>query len=86
MTNPVDPACNASFTWHSERMAGNELDPIRARSALAVIKQNPGIVLFAVSPLIALVAVTWYFAGAGWGIILALVLLVAGGALVLRKR
>ncbi|WP_372511613.1 hypothetical protein [Mycobacterium gordonae] len=77
---------NAALTWHSVRMAGNELDPIRARSALAVIKQNPGIVLFAVSPLIALVAVTWYFAGAGWGIVLALVLLVAGGALVLRKR
>ncbi|MHA7648935.1 hypothetical protein ACX9NE_04035 [Mycobacterium sp. ML4] len=67
-------------------MAGNELDPIRAKSALAVIRQNPGIALFAVSPLIALVAVTWYFAGAGWGIILALVLLFAGGALVLRKR
>ena len=67
-------------------MAGNELDPIRAKSALAVIRQNPGIVLFAVSPLIALVVVTWYFVGAGWGIILALVLLVAGGAFVLRKR
>ena len=67
-------------------MAGNELDPIRAKSALAVIRQHPGIALFAASPLIALVAVTWYFAGAGWGIILALVLLVAGGAFVLRRR
>lgn len=67
-------------------MAGNEIDPIRAKSALAVIKQNPGIVLFAVSPLLALVAVTWYFAGAFWGISLALVLLVASGVLILRKR
>lgn len=67
-------------------MAGKEIDPIRAKSALAVIKQNPGIALFAVSPLLALVAVTWYFAGAFWGIALALVLLVAGGALILRKR
>ncbi len=67
-------------------MAGKELDPIRAKSALAVIKQHPGIALFAVSPAFVLVAVTWYFVGAGWGIILALVLLVAGGALILRKR
>jgi hypothetical protein len=43
-------------------------------------------VLFAVSPFIALVAVTWILAGAGWGIALALVLLVAGGALVVVKR
>lgn len=67
-------------------MAGNELDPIRAKSALAVIKQNPGIVLFAVSPLIALVALTWVFAGTGWGIVLALALVVAAGAFVLVKR
>lgn len=59
---------------------------MRAKSALAVIRQNPGIALFAVSPLIALVAVTWYFAGAGWGILLALALLVAGGALIALKR
>lgn len=67
-------------------MAGNELDPIRAKSALAVIKQNPGIVLFAVSPLIALVALTWVFVGTGWGIVLALALVVAAGAFVLVKR
>jgi hypothetical protein len=67
-------------------MAGKEVDPTRARSALAVIRQNPGIVLFAVSPLIALVAVTWFFAGAGWGIVLALALLIASGAFIVLKR
>jgi hypothetical protein len=67
-------------------MAGKEVDPTRARSALAVIRQNPGIVLFAVSPLIALVAVTWIFAGAGWGIVLALALLIASGAFIVLKR
>ncbi|BDB41108.1 MULTISPECIES: hypothetical protein [Mycobacterium] len=67
-------------------MAGKEIDPIRAKSALAVIRQNPGIVLFAVSPLVALVAVTWIFAGTGWGILLALALVVAAGAVVLLRR
>ena len=63
-----------------------EIDRVRATSALEVIKQHPGLVLFAASPLIALVAVTWVFAGTGWGIALALVLLVTGGAFVVLKR
>ena len=63
-----------------------EIDPIRAKSALSVIRQNPGIALFAVSPLIALVAIIWVFAGAGWGIAIALALLVAGGAFIGLKR
>ncbi len=63
-----------------------EIDPIRARSALAVIRQNPGIALFAVSPLIALVAIVWVLAGAGWGIALALASLVAGLAFIILKR
>ena len=65
---------------------GKEIDRVRATSALEVIRQHPGLVLFAVSPLVALVAVTWILAGAGWGIALALVLLVAGGAFVVVKR
>ena len=65
---------------------GKEINPIRAKSALAVVKQNPGIALFAVSPLIALVAVIWVFAGTGWGIAAALALLVAGGAFIVRRR
>jgi hypothetical protein len=73
------------FLWHAERMS-KEIDPIRAKSALAVIRQNPGIALFAVSPLVALVAIIWVFAGAGWGIAVALAALVAGGAFVVLKR
>ena len=65
---------------------GKEIDPIRAKSVLAVVKQNPGIALFAVSPLIALVAVIWVFAGTGWGIAAALALLVAGSAFIVRGR
>jgi hypothetical protein len=73
------------FLWHAERMS-KEVDPIRATSALSVIRQNPGIALFAVSPLVALVAIIWVFAGAGWGIAVALAALVAGGAFVVLKR
>jgi hypothetical protein len=79
----------AWFVWHSERVGkkvGKEIDPVRAKSALAVVKQNPGIALFAVSPLIALVAIVWVFAGTGWGIGAALALLVAGGAFIVRGR
>lgn len=65
---------------------GKEIDRVRVTSALEVLRQHPGLVLFAVSPLIALVAITWVFAGTGWGIALALVLLVAGGAFVVVKR
>ena len=73
------------FLWHADRMS-KEIDPIRARSVLAVIRQNPGIALFAVSPLIALVAIIWVFAGAGWGIAVALASLVAAGAFIVLKR
>lgn len=55
-----------------------EIDPVRARSALAVIKQHPGMVLFLAAPALILVGVVWVFVGAGWGILLLLALL--GGA------
>lgn len=67
-------------------MAGKEIDRVRAKSALEVIKQHPVLVLFALSPVLALLGVIWWLAGAGWAIASALVLLVAGGALVVRKR
>ena len=67
-------------------MASKEIDPIRARSALAVIKQHPGMVLFAASPALALVAVIWWLGGAGWAILTLLVLLGGGAFLVVRKR
>jgi hypothetical protein len=67
-------------------MARGEIDPIRAKSALAVIKQNPGVVLFAVSPALAALAGIWWLAGAGWAIAAAILLLIAGTAAVVLKR
>jgi hypothetical protein len=65
---------------------GKEIDRVRATSALEVIKQHPGLVLFAVSPLIALMAVIWVFAPTVWAIIATLALLVGGGAFIVLKR
>jgi hypothetical protein len=67
-------------------MARREIDPIRANSALAVIRQNPGIVLFAVSPALVAVGVIWWLAGVGWAIAAAILLLIAGTAAVVLKR
>jgi len=63
-----------------------EIDRGRAQSALAVIKQHPGMVLFAVSPAIAVAAVIWALGSPGWAIFTLLVLLGAGAFLVVRKR
>ena len=63
-----------------------EIDRTRAQSALSVIRQHPGMVLFAVSPaLIALVGVWWFF-GAGWAALLLIGIVLGGGAAVLMKR
>ncbi|MGH3676004.1 MAG: hypothetical protein ACRDU5_09770 [Mycobacterium sp.] len=63
-----------------------EIDRVRAQSALAVIKEHPGMVLFAASPaIIALVAVGWLF-GAGWAVLLLVGMVVGGGAALLMKR
>jgi hypothetical protein len=67
-------------------MARKEIDPIRARSALEVIRQHPGMVLFATSPALVAVAVVWWLAGVGWGVFLLTALLVISGVAVLRKR
>jgi hypothetical protein len=67
-------------------MPGKEIDPIRARSALAVIKQHPVMALFVASPAIVLVGLIWWLGGAPWAILTLLVLLVAGGYAVVRKR
>jgi hypothetical protein len=67
-------------------MARGEIDPIRAKSALAVIRQNPGIVLFAVSPALIAFGLIWWLAGAGWAIAAAILLMIAGTAVVVLKR
>lgn len=67
-------------------MAGREIDPIRAKGLLAVIKQNPGIVLFALSPALIALGVVWWLTGPGWAIAAAVVLVLLGGAAVILKR
>jgi len=84
--SPGEKACVDLVSWHADDMAGKEIDPIRAKSALAVIKQNPGIALFALSPALILLGVIWWLAGAGWAIAAAVVLVLLGGAAVVLKR
>jgi hypothetical protein len=71
--------------WHPEQMA-KEIDPVRAKSALAVVKQHPGMVLFLASPGIVALAAVWWLAGAGWAALLFIALVLAGGATLLLKR
>jgi hypothetical protein len=63
-----------------------EIDRDRARGALAVVRQHPGMVLFALSPAIAALAVVWWLAGAGWAVLLLIAMVVGGGAAVVMKR
>ena len=65
---------------------GKEIDPVRARSAVAVIKQHPGMVLFALSPALVALGVVWWLFGAGWAALLLIAAVLGGGAAVLMKR
>ena len=64
-----------------------EIDRVRAQGALAVIKQHPGMVLFAVSPvIIALVALVWWLVSPALAVLLLIGAVVGGGAVLLMKR
>jgi hypothetical protein len=63
-----------------------EIDRVRAQSALSVIRQHPGMVLFAASPALVAVAAVWWLFGAGWAALLLVGMVVGGGAAVLMKR
>jgi hypothetical protein len=63
-----------------------EIDRTRAQGALAVIKQHPGMVLFALSPAIIAVALVWWLVSPTLGVGLLIGLLVGGGVVLLRKR
>ena len=63
-----------------------EIDRVRAQSALSVIKQHPGMVLFALSPVIVALGVVWWVMGPGWAGLLLVALVLVGGAAVLVKR
>ena len=63
-----------------------EIDRVRAQSALSVIRQHPGMVLFAASPALVALAAVWWLFGAGWVALLLVGMVVGGGAEVLMKR
>ena len=63
-----------------------EIDPVRARSALAVIKQNPGMVLFALSPAIIALGLVWWLLSPTLAVLLLIGMVVGGGAFVVMKR
>jgi hypothetical protein len=63
-----------------------EIDRVRAQSALAVIKQNPGMVLFVASPAIIGLGLVWWLVSPALAVVLLVALVVAGGAAVLLKR
>ena len=62
-----------------------EIDRVRAQSALAVIKQHPGIVLFALSPAIVVAGLVWWLVSPALAVLL-LIGMVVGGAVLLMKR
>lgn len=71
--------------WHSWAMA-KEIDRVRAQSALAVIKQHPGMVLFVASPALIAVALVWWLVSPTLAVLLFIGAVVGGGAMLLRKR
>lgn len=62
-----------------------EIDRVRGKSALSVIKQHPGMVLFAVSPVLLALGVVWWVFGAGWAALLLVALILVGGAALLMR-
>ncbi len=79
-----DLASANAYACHAGRMS-KEIDPVRARSALAVVKQHPGMVLFVASPGIIALGVVWALAGPGWAALLLIALIVGGGLALVRK-
>jgi hypothetical protein len=67
-------------------MAGKELDPQRARAARDVVRQHPGIALFAASPVLIGAGLVWWLVSPFWAILLLVVGGVVGGRALLRKR
>ena len=71
--------------WHSGGMA-KEIDRMRAQGALAVFKQHPGMVLFALSPAIVVLGAVWWMFGGAWAALLLVAMVLGGGAALLLKR
>jgi hypothetical protein len=66
-------------------MAGKDIERIRAKSALEVIRQHPVLVLFAVSPALAVLGVIWWLAGGGWAIAATVALLLTSAAFIVVR-
>ena len=67
-------------------MARKEIDPVRVKSALAVVREQPGMLLFLASPGIVVIGLVWWLLSPGWAILLLIALAVVGGAAVALKR
>jgi hypothetical protein len=67
-------------------MAAKDIDRTRAKSAIAVVRQHPGMVLFLASPALVALGAVWWLFGAGWAALLLVAVVLAGGAAVLLKR
>jgi hypothetical protein len=63
-----------------------EIDRVRTQSALAVIKQHPGMVLFVASPVLIAAGLVWWLVSPVLAVLLLIGAVVAGGAAVLLKR
>jgi hypothetical protein len=67
-------------------MAGKEIDRVRARSALGVVKQHPLMALFAISPVLIAAFVIGALTEPMWGVLLLIVATLAGGWAIVRRR
>jgi hypothetical protein len=67
-------------------MAGKDIDRVRARSALEVVKQHPLMVLFGISPVIAAAVLVGWLTHPVWGVLLFIVAAVTGAWAIVRKR
>lgn len=67
-------------------MAGKEIDRVRARSALGVVKQHPLMVLIAISPVLIAAIVVGALTQPMWGVVLLIAAALAGGWAVVRKH
>ena len=63
-----------------------EIDRVRAQSALAVIKQHPGMVLFVASPVIIGLALAWWLVSPTLAVLLFIGAVAGGGAVLLLNR
>jgi hypothetical protein len=67
-------------------MAGKEIDRVRGRSAFGVVKQHPLMVLFAMSPVLIAAVVVGALTQPVWGVLLLIVVTLAGAWAIVRKR